>query len=386
MKIVALAVALLAVGLLLLAACNSTPRKDQTLDSLPPAERAALDAICAAAGTEPQKLRDVGFAANFRDDRNRMAIAIRNGHVHTLALSKAVFAQPPDFSKLTALESLWLEDGLLQSWPDLSPLTRLKGLHLNGQPLGTPDANRLPKQIENLDLARTRVADLSFLAGFFSLRTLDVSGTRVQSIEPILGLELAEVNLANSPIDTLPPQLPARGYWELNLDGTPLTQIPNFWRKMPAYRFSSSTPTAGDSYTGTAQTGNVDVKGSIVKLIDARPVHLPGHELIGHELIEADSGPVTLTASIGGGKVRVWLRETSGLFAEPWFRAGKVKGWSSLRPMGSVSMDVEPGKPETLRGELWGVGTYRQDPYFFVVQPLNNGQASGFSFEVRTSK
>lgn len=381
MKIAVLAAVAFAALLLFLAACNTQPKPDQTLAGLPSAERVALEAICKAAGTEPSKLRDVGFVADFRDERNRQAICIRNGHVHTLGLAKTTFTEPPDFSALTGLEALWLEDGALQSWPNLSKLTQLKALHLNGQPLGTPPPNMLPRQLENLDLARTNVADLAFLTGFFSLRKLDVSGTKVASIDPVMGLELNEVNLSNTPIRSLPPRLPANGSWELNLDQTALTQIPNFAKHPPGYKYSPGTPTKGDTYTGIAKVGNVNVDGNIAQLIDARPIHLPGNELV-----EADSGLVTIEATVASGNVRVWLREPSGVFAQPWFPAGKVKGWSRLRPMGAVSMDVQPGKTTTLRGELWGVGTHSQNPYYFIAQPVDGGTAANLKFKVRTAK
>ncbi len=383
MKIAVLAVV---VPLVFLSACNSQPKPDQTLAALPETERAALEAICKAAGTEPAKLRDVGFVADFRDERNRQAIAIRNGHVHTLGLAKTTFTQPPDFSAFTGLEALWLEEGALQSWPDLSKLSHLKSLHLNGQPLGTPPPNLLPRQLETLDLARTNIADLAFLAGFFNLRKLDVSGTKVDSIDPIMGLELNEINLSKTPIRSLPPRLPANGAWELDLSETALTQIPNFAKHPPGYKYSPSTPTKGDTYTGVAKVGNVNVDGNIAQLIDARPVHLPGNELVGNELAEADSGLVTIEATVTSGKVRVWLREPPGFLAEPWFPAGKVKGWGRLRPMGAVSMDVEPGKWNQLRGELWGVGTDSSNPYYFIAQPLDGGAAADLKFKVRTTK
>lgn len=333
---------------------------DSLLKKLPEPELAALQAVCAEEGIDPKQLRPLGIANDslLRDDRNARSIVIRDGHVRVLCLRNLKTNELHDVSSLTELEVLWLEHGKLTTWPELASLTKLTDLQLNGQPLDSPGSNYLP----------------------VSLKRLGLAGTKVTSIEWLKELPLDEMNLAYTPITSLPADIPAKGSWVLNLDDTVITRPPGYHTQLPAGTNASGPTLPGGKIEGMAGHKTVDVHVTGTELKGRTTLTLPTNTTLYHT-----SGPVEVTGSVASGTVRVWLQEPEGLFDGPWFKAGKVVGFGMARANGFVATEITVGGNAKARGSLIVQGAAPRFAFVIQLEPVGNAPVTGIDLLIRTA-
>ncbi|MBX7209462.1 MAG: hypothetical protein K1X78_14190 [Verrucomicrobiaceae bacterium] len=360
---IAAAVALLGIGILVFLAWRAGPEKSiqEWLATLPAAERAALDAVCTAAGVEAAQLRPLGMLTDglMRDARNAKSVVIRDGHVRALCLANSAFASAPDLSRLTEIELLWLENGNLTEWPVVSSLTRLRELQLGGQKLGTPTANTLPASLKKLGLARSNVS----------------------SIDPLISLALDEVDLSHTPVAVLPAAVPEKGGWQMDLDDTAITNPPGYRRQAPQQASLSGPTLPGGRIEGMASNGAVDVKVTGASLEKLMTVVLPTNTTTYHS-----SGPVEVECRIGSGRMRVWLWEPDGLFKGPWFERGKIRGFGPTHVNGFMTADVAAGQPAAARGVLIVQGTPPHHSFCLMLEPLEGGKVTDVTLRIGSAK
>lgn len=332
---------------------------DTLLKSLPDSERAALDAVCREAGIEAKQLRPLGVTTNeiLRDDRNARSLVIRDGHILVLCLRDTSFTKLPDLGALTALEALWLENGNLSEWPDLTSLANLEEVQFDDQPLGSPPTNCLPRQLKKLGLAGTMIIDIG----------------------PLTSLALDEVNLSRTPIGKLPDLVPETGRWLLNLDDTAITRPPGYRAAFPTGMIQSGPALTGGVITGMATHRNVDVRITGAELKSVTTLVLPTNTQLYHS-----SGPVEIECRIAEGAMRVWLQEPEDLFDGPWFTAGKVKGRGIAHRMGWLTTEVSAGTATTARGALGVQGAPPRFSFCLTLEPIGDTPVSGIELRIRS--
>lgn len=332
---------------------------DTLLKSLPETERAALDAVCREAGIAPGQLRPLGITTDdlLRDARNARSLVIRDGHVRVLCLRDTSITRLPDIRAFTELESLWLETGRLNAWPELASLHKLTEIQLNGQPLGPPPSRCLPPQLKKLGL----------------------SGTKVGCIDTLTAFPLDEVDLSRTPIDRLPVAVPEAGQWRLNLDETPITRPPGYRTDFPSGTIVSGPALAGGKIDGMAGHRNVEVRITGSELKAVTTLVLPTNTTLYHS-----SGPVEVECRVARGRMRVWLQEPEDLFDGPWFKAGKIEGHRFAHRNGWLTTEVRSGTPATARGTLGVQGTPPGFSFFLTLEPIGEVPVGGIELLVRS--
>lgn len=389
---------LLVAGLLFLAwNAKPLPGTAEALATVPESERAALQQITKLAGIESTSLRHIGGYGGtlFDDARNRNSLVIREGHIVALCMRGAAFASLPDPGGLTALEALdWSESSLTQ-WPDLSKLSELRQLNLSTQPLPDAAVGQLPLKLEFLRLAGTKITDTTPFSHLDALTELDLSGTAVTSFEPLLGLRLKLLNLANSKVNALPATVPKEGEWTVDLDGTPLLNPPGYAAEWPFDGWITATASGDDAVSGTLNKAQVDVRGTAAPTAKARAIALP-------RVTDPGVPPVTITLTCAAGRARVWMEEPPDLFPSPWMKQRKVKGFGVFRSGGYVFAEVSPDKPAKLHGRLHlttqsriyempsGQRSEAAKPpdwcdYSFYLEPLDGSTVTGAAFAITAS-
>lgn len=382
--------------MLLLIASRSEPLPSTAtaLTTVNSFERVALEQVCAAAAIDPTSLRLLASseAGLFDHEVNRRAVTIRDGHITGLSIQGLVFAITPDFSHLSSLESLDLRNSGLSDWPKLTGLASLRHINLSGNPLSEPAESMLPEGLRTLILADTNVYDLQTLSSLLQLTHLDLSGTKVRGFDPLLPLALESLNLSRTPLAALPANLPVAGEWALNLDNTVVTKPLGYSEKWPFDGWVDASPRNADTSRGDVGRSRVKVEGSLAPLNKPLSIALP-------RTSDGNAPPVTLRVSVLDGRARIWLLEPPTLFASPWFKAGKVQGFGSLRRRGYVFAEVSPGKTVSLQGTMESTSTdrfYERAPenrrqnlprsiwvhYSFFVEPLDGQSVTGLAYRV----
>ncbi|MEQ1842818.1 MAG: leucine-rich repeat domain-containing protein, partial [Verrucomicrobiales bacterium] len=266
------------------------------------------------------------------------------------------------------------------------------GLNLSAQPLPNAEEGKLPLKLELIRLAGTRITDTSSFAHLNALTELDLSGTAVTSFEPLLGLRLKLLNLANSKVNTLPATVPKEGEWTVDLDGTPLLNPPGYAAEWPFDGWITSTAGSDDVVSGTLSKALVDVQGTAAPASKARAIALP-------RVTDQGVPPVTITLTCTAGRARVWMEEYPDLFPSPWMKQRKVKGFGVFRRGGYVFAEVAPDKPAKLQGKLHlttqsriydmpaGQRNEAAKPpdwcdYSFYLEPLDGSTVTGVKFAI----
>lgn len=387
-----------AILLILAWTAKPLPTTAEALASLPAVERSALEGVCHAAGIEASSLRHIGgwFGEIFEDQRNATSFVVREGRLVALCLRGVSFSTTPDFRDCTALQALSLKSSTLPAWPDFSKLIALTELTLTGTSLGDPVSAQLPPHVQTLALAHTRITRLDAFASLHDLRTLDASSTQVTTFEPLPGLALDALNLADTKVATLPATVPANGAWEVNLDGTPAVSPPGYALSLPDAPVTSKTAD-GDKVSGNVTRESVTAQGHLATVTQRRRIELP-------RCIVPNPPMVTLEVTVASGEARVWLREPAGLFASPWFERRKVKGFGVLRQPGWVTQVATATVPAKLRGrlDLRTTDRYYEAPadirkqsgyidppdwcdHSFLIEPVDGAAVSGVDFRVTST-
>lgn len=394
LTIVGLAGLSFAALLLLALFAKPMPSTAEALATVPESERAALQQLTSLANMETNALRHINSydGAIFDDDRNQSSIVIKSGHIVGLCMRKASFSSLPVPDGLTALEALdWRECSLTQ-WPDLSKLTALKQLKLSGQPLPDAPTDRLPRNIQLLHLADTKITDTAPFATLSYLAELVLSGTAITNFEPLVHLRLDVLNLANTRLVTLPAIVPTTGEWQVDLDGTPLLNPSNYSSQWPLDNWVSGTSEKQDTSNGVLSASRVEVAGTVAAISKSRAIPLPRC---------TDSGvpTVNVTVTCTAGEAMVWLEEPPDFFPSPWMKQHKVKGFGIFRKGGYVSQTLSPDSPCSLRGKLrlttqsriYDMPANQRNAanappdwcdYSFYVQPLNGSTVTGLQYRI----
>ena len=79
-----------------------------------------------------------------------------------------------------------------------------------------------PQDVQNLNVSRTQIADLSPLAKAERLSVLDVSESRVDDILPLVGKKLQLLNISKTNVAAVPSKISVK---ELILTDTPVSQL-----------------------------------------------------------------------------------------------------------------------------------------------------------------
>ena len=94
-----------------------------------------------------------------------------------------------ELAKITNLDSINVADN--DGITDVEPLQRLQKIHaLVANGTGVSDLSPLQehKRIRTLDISNTNVADISLLRQFTNLTVLKADHSKIQSLEPLMGL------------------------------------------------------------------------------------------------------------------------------------------------------------------------------------------------------
>lgn len=362
---------------------SPAPPIDQALAGLVPGERTALEALARQAGFAPASMHALGgyYRGLLDAPVNRRALWIEDGHVRALRIAGWPQADAPDLAAFRELEVLWLDDGALAEWPDLSRLAKLRELVLREQPLTRIDGARLPPALVELGLAGTGVEDVAPLATLGTLRELDLSETAVARIDALLPLALDTLDLAGSRIAELPATLPRRvhGDWSLNLDGTPLLTRPDLsWQAPAGYAFVNSA-LGRERREGYVGSGNVDAWGEGEAVPSMRPVQLNTRD---------DRGgvyDVEVEASIASGRARIWMHPPDDYWwkVSPWFGQVDIRGFGFPPRASWVRYDLEAGQPVRVNGRLMRAGSSEHPQMEFLIEPLDGTQVTGLRYHVR---
>ena len=106
----------------------------------------------------------------------------------------------------------------------LARLTKLKWLHLSGNPVGDISALASLTHLKRIGLSNTRVIDLSPLANLTNLETLYLVGTQVNDISPLAKLpHLKTLDLAGSQVSDLSQLANVSSLEALHISNTPVT-------------------------------------------------------------------------------------------------------------------------------------------------------------------
>ena len=378
----------LACGGLYLLAARAKPLAPigEQLASLAEGERAALESICAAAGLTLESLRPIGGWQGdiFRHELNKSAVAIEGGHVRGLGLTGVTFKTTPvELAKLPELTVLFLENGSIPDWPDLSGLHNLDELVLNGQPLSSPPPGKLPQNLRRFSMARARITDLAGLAGATGLREVDLSDNPgITSFDSLTGLQIDSLDLSRTKLASLPAALPAKGNWQINIDGTPVVNPHGLsWKGPGSYSFGG-TGLGSTTQQGIVGSSRVEASGTASEVPALRPVSLPTNRG-GSESI----GPVVVEATIDTGKARLWLVAGSeAWFSGPWFDRGNVKGFGFLRKSGWAFKDFGAGETGRVRGHLQLTGPLEHNDFQFYIEPIDGTRVTGLKYRVSATK
>jgi Leucine-rich repeat (LRR) protein len=110
---------------------------------------------------------------------------------------------------------------------DLLPLATAHTVDVLMQKAKTKDCGALERKLqglEQLDLSRKSISDLSPLAALTSLQVLNLSNNKINDLEPLSGLnKLRNVDVSNNDISDLDPILSAAQY-AIKSDGNPRLQ------------------------------------------------------------------------------------------------------------------------------------------------------------------
>lgn len=375
------------------------PNATDALASLPTAQREALAALATQAGMSMSDWRVVFDSSGklFAHEVNRRAIVVDNGQLTALSLQHADTVQQLDLTVWPQLRALDLRGAGLRDWAalqGLSHLTHLTHLNLSQTALGDPPPKVLPLHLQDLFLARTQLTQATELRHLTGLKTVDVSGTRLTHIDPLLALSLEHLNASHTLLQTLPAQLPAQGAWKLNATDTPLLQPSGYRATWPFETWVvSSTARDGDVAQGDIGAGQLDIRGRLQVVDKAIAIPLP-------RTTDGNLADVEMEIGIATGRARIWLEAPKTLFASPWFTEGKVEGFGLLRQRGYVFAEVQPGPSVALQGRLrlttesrhYEQGReHRQESnaapdwmrYHFFVEPLDQHPVTGLHYRVR---
>jgi Leucine-rich repeat (LRR) protein len=191
------------------------------LATLPAGERNALDALCAHAGTTPDRLKLIRVWQN-EIGTTPFGIAIRGGNVCALRLSGTALADAQHSVAFPELESLWLDRNQIVALDSLVVLRKLRELNLRGNSLST--LPELPAGLEVLDAGDNQLRVIDSLSRALSLRQLYVARNQIESVEPLANLRLlAEVDLDANRISSIDPLLRVMTLRRVYVRDNPLT-------------------------------------------------------------------------------------------------------------------------------------------------------------------
>jgi len=375
--------ALLALGGLLAWAWLAEPVPDMAsaVATLAPSERRALEQIARDGGFEVEAMHSLGgyYRGLLEAEVNRRAVWIDAGHVRALRVADWPRTEAPDLAAFTALQVLWLDHGALAQWPQLSGLDALRELNLSQQALPAPASNVLPAGLATLALAGTRIDDVAALATLARLRELDLSATPLIDFSALLALDLDTLDLSATRIERMPATLPRPGGdWEVNLDGTPVLNPHGMsWQGPGSYAFTGAA-FGREERTGWAGSGAVNASGYGETVSALRPVELMTRNTRGVHEVEVE-------ASIGRGRVRIWLQPPDHYWSRIslWFGAVSVRGFGFPPRQAWVYADIDAGGSARLRGRLGSAGAADHPQLRFHVEPLDGQTAHDFRYHVR---
>lgn len=358
------------------------PIMAEALSSLEPHERTALQRLLARGNVAPTAIRALGgyYRGLLDVDANRHAVWIDHGHVRAMRLAGWPEATAPDLSAFNRMEVLWLDDGRLSEWPDMSRLAALQEVQLRRQPLTSIDGERLPPSIVDLGLAHTAVTNVDALAGATTLRTLDLAHTGVANFSVLVPLALDRLDLSHCPVASLPEKLPRRrhGDWSVNLDGTPVLNPPGFSRVGPGGYAFAGTAFGREERHGHIGSGKADASGYGERLPALRPVVL-------QTINDRGVYDVVIEASVDAGRARVWLHTPDDFWTSRsrWFSEVDIDGFGFAMQETWVHVDLEAGKTTALRGRLMRLGPPDRPELQFLIAPIGNDPVREFRYRVR---
>ena len=131
-----------------------------------------------------------------------------------------------DFSGLTTLESLDLEDNAITDIVPLAELTTLTHLYLTGNSISDISALKHATALIRLFLPNNSINDISALKGLTTLTHLHLNGNSISDISPLAGLTgLTDLNLAINPISDISALAGLTGLIDLNLGSISTSDI-----------------------------------------------------------------------------------------------------------------------------------------------------------------
>jgi Leucine-rich repeat (LRR) protein/tRNA A-37 threonylcarbamoyl transferase component Bud32 len=130
--------------------------------------------------------------------------ALGNLPLRRLDISRNQLTTLDGLWSLAALEELVIHDNMVGDLNGISALERLRHLDLSGTDID--DLSPLAGlELEHLDLSRTAVSELGVTAGMTGLRILDCSQSAVRDLSPLAGDQLEELRIAHTAVSELGP-------------------------------------------------------------------------------------------------------------------------------------------------------------------------------------
>ena len=131
-----------------------------------------------------------------------------------------------DFSGLTTLESLDLEDNAITDIVPLAELTTLTHLYLTGNSISDISALKHATALIRLFLPNNSINDISALKGLTTLTHLHLNGNSISDISVLKGLTgLAHLDLSINPISDISPLKDLTGLTHLDLGHISISDI-----------------------------------------------------------------------------------------------------------------------------------------------------------------
>lgn len=279
-----------------------------------PSEREAVLQLLRDAGLNAAQLRPVG---KLGIAKNRLAIAVAEGHVVGLRVSASSLRSMAAVAALPELSLLWLPNNRITAIDGLEKAHRLTELVLSNNQIANVSGLAGAEALDTLALDGNRISNVQNIPKLQALQTLDLSSNQLGTLDGLEKLvKLSSVRALDNPL------VDAEAVRGVRARGGTLL-LPE---SVAAVSHGSNAPRpAGESVsTFVLKLPNVDGKKTGQENFDARTTgrafeyngrmkSLTGSERLG--LIEGTNSyaePVTIDMTVASGVVRLYVADLNG--------------------------------------------------------------------------
>jgi len=233
LRVAAATLALLAivtVAAVVFASMNAKPRTKltiaETLATLVPTERFALERLCISAGIASESLSAIDVW-QLELGANPLALSVERGHVRALRISGTPLADMSAVAAFEELESLWFDRNKIVELNGTGGLSKLRELNLRENQLTTIARGRLPKTLVILDVGHNQLTAIEGIASAQALMRLFAAHNALTATEPLLGCPyLAEVDLDHNKVTSIDALVGLKFLRRVYVRGNPVQQVP----------------------------------------------------------------------------------------------------------------------------------------------------------------